>query len=105
MLEMVFIIIIVEGLPRSYLVKQCCKELNKMNHIDPLKGNYSGAKVSSVENMISTHIQHFLDQSPEFNVDTEKIQIKISGDGAAMTRNSNFILLSFSILQTGKNVQ
>ncbi|XP_028417141.1 uncharacterized protein LOC114541415 [Dendronephthya gigantea] len=95
---------LVEGLPRSYLVKQCRKELNKMCHIDPLKGEYKGAKVSSVENMFSTHIQDFVEQNPEFNVSADTIKIKISGDGAVMTRTSNFILLSFSLLQTGENV-
>ena len=34
----------------------------------------------------------------------DTIQIKINGDGARMTRNSNFILLSFSILQTVESV-
>jgi hypothetical protein len=29
----------------------------------------------------------------------EPVQVKISGDGARMTRNSNFILHSFSLLQ------
>ena len=30
---------------------------------------------------------------------TERIKVKISGDGARMTRNSNYIIMSFSILQ------
>ena len=30
---------------------------------------------------------------------TEAIKVKISGDGARMTRNSNYIIMSFSILQ------
>jgi len=34
----------------------------------------------------------------------DTIQIKINGDGARMTKNSNFILLSFPILQTGESV-
>jgi hypothetical protein len=34
----------------------------------------------------------------------EKIQIKLSGDGARMTRNSSFILLSFSLLQSQDDV-
>lgn len=32
------------------------------------------------------------------------IQVKMSGDGARMTRNSSFILLSFSLLQAGDDV-
>lgn len=34
----------------------------------------------------------------------KKMQIKINGDGARMTQNSNFVLLSFSILQTDEEV-
>ena len=30
----------------------------------------------------------------------EKVKVKLSGDGARMSRVSNFILLSFSILQS-----
>ena len=30
----------------------------------------------------------------------EKVKVKVSGDGARMSRASNFILLSFSILQS-----
>ena len=93
-----------EGLPRSYLVKQCRDNLNKLCHIDPLKGNHTGAKVNSVEALFQEHIQDYLNQNPSFNTNDDKIQIKINGDGARMTRNSNFILLSFSILQTGESV-
>ena len=32
------------------------------------------------------------------------MQIKISGDGAKMTNNANFILFSFAILRTGESV-
>ncbi|CAB4038959.1 Hypothetical predicted protein, partial [Paramuricea clavata] len=34
----------------------------------------------------------------------EPVQVKISGDGARMTRNSNFILLSFALLQDTDDV-
>ena len=36
--------------------------------------------------------------------ETDTIQIEITGDEAKMTNNSNFILLSFSILQIDENV-
>ena len=79
---------ITDNLPRSYLVKQCCEQLNKMCHIEALDENFEGGKVSSVEILFTIN---------------DKIKIKING-GARMTRNSNFILLSFSILQTGESV-
>ena len=34
----------------------------------------------------------------------DKMKVKISGDGARMTRLSNFMLLSFSFLETKENV-
>ena len=92
-----------EGLPRSHLMKQCRDDLNKMCHIEPLQGKYIGTKVNSVEELFQEHIQDYLHQNPSFGTD-DKIKIKINGDGARMTRNSNFILLSFSILQTEESV-
>jgi len=92
------------GLPRSYLVKQCQDDLNKLCHIEPLQGKYIGAKVSSVKSLFQEHIQDYLNQNPSYNINDDKIKIKINGDGARMTRNSNFILLSFSILQTEESV-
>jgi len=34
----------------------------------------------------------------------EPMKVKISGDGAKMSRTTNFLLLSFSLLQTGEKV-
>ena len=45
----------------------------------------------------------FIASSPTFN-SGETIKIKISGDGAKMTHSSNFILLSFSLLQQTDSV-
>ena len=99
---------ITDGLPRPYLVKQCRDQLNKLCHIDPLNGNFEGAKVSSVAAVLKENISDYLKQNHDFDPTSDKIKIKIKingdGDGARMTRNSNFILLSFSILQTGESV-
>ena len=95
---------ITDSLPRSYLVKQCRDELNKMCKIEPLNAKFEGAKVTSVETVFKIHISDFLKQNSDFDPITDKIKIKINGDGARMTRNSNFILLSFSILQTEESV-
>ena len=75
------------------------KKLNKMCQIDPLHTNFQGAKVNSVETVCKEHISDFLTQDSDFDPITDKI--KINGDGARMTRNSNFTLFSFSMLQTG----
>ena len=50
--------------------------------------------------MIKEHVKDYVTENPS----TKNIQIKINDDGAQMTRNSNFIWLSFSILQTGRDV-
>ena len=78
---------ITDGLPRSYLVKKCRDQLNKMCHIDPLDGNFEGAKVSSVETVFKEHISDYLKQNHDFDPISDKIKIKINGDGARMTRN------------------
>ena len=91
---------ITDSLPRSYLVKQCRDQLNKMSKIEPLNAKFEGAKVTSAETVFKIHISDFLKQNSDFDPITDKIKIKINGDGARMTWNSNFILPSFSILQT-----
>lgn len=91
---------VTDGLPKSYLIQQCRANLNKLCHIDSLPGTAPGAKVSAVKELIKEHVQEYLNKNPT----TKSIQIKINGDGARMTRNSNFVLLSFSILQTGDEV-
>lgn len=34
----------------------------------------------------------------------EPVKVKISGDGALISRNTNYVILSFSILQKGEEV-
>ena len=41
----------------------------------------------------------FQGESSDHSDTQTPIKVKISGDGARMTRNSNYIILSFSILQ------
>ena len=91
-------------LPRSYLVKQCRQDLNRMCHLEGLKVQFPGAKVSSVENLLADHVSDYINKNPGFCAETDSMQIKISGDGAKMTNNANFILFSFAILRTGESV-
>ena len=79
-------------------VKQCRDELNKMCKIEPLNAKFEGAKVTSVETVFKIHISDFLKQNSDFDPITDKIKIKINGDGARMTRNLNFLAFSGSIL-------
>ena len=91
---------VTDGLPRSYLIQQCRTELNKVCHIDCLPWSQPGAKVHAVKDVIKEYVAEYLQETPN----TTKLQIKINGDGARMTRNSTFVRLSFSILQTGEQV-
>ena len=72
---------VTDGLPKSYLIQQCRTNLNKLCHTDNLPGKAPGAKVSAVKELIKEHVQEYLRENPT----TEKIQIKINGDGARMT--------------------
>ena len=46
------------------------------------------------------HVEDFFRENPEYP-SNEPIKVKISCDGAKMSRSTNFIILSFSLLQTG----
>ena len=72
---------ITDGLPKTYLIQQCRANLDKLCHIDSLPGKALERKTTS-----------------------DEIKIKVNGDGARMTRNLNFALMSFSIVQTGDQV-
>ena len=50
-----------------------------------------------------SHIKDLQKKDPSFAVN-EPVKIKISGDGAKMSRSTNFMILSFSLLQTGEKV-
>ena len=84
----------VTGLPKSYLVKQRRDQLNNICHIDPTPGGAEGAQMSFT-NLLTARVQDLISRDKEANWKENKIQVKISGDGARMTRNSSFILLSF----------
>ena len=95
---------IMDSLPRSYLVKQSPEQLNKMCHIEAWDGNFEGVKVSSVEAVFKEHISDYLKQRPDFDTTNDKIKIKINGDGTRLTQNLDVIFLSLSILQTSESV-
>jgi hypothetical protein len=92
---------IVDGLPKSYLVKQRRGQLNDISEVIPTPGEADGAWLSFTD-LLKSRIQDVVNEHDLTDWSKEKIQIKISGDGAKMTRKSSFILLSFSLLQ-GQN--
>ena len=77
------------GLPRSYLTKQCRSDLDKLCHVTPTPGTCEGAQVS-FETLLLQQISAFKKENPEFDYGNETLKIKISGDGAKMTQKSNY---------------
>lgn len=94
---------IVSGLPKSYLVKQRRDQLHEICHIGPTPGSAEGAQMSFTR-LLKARVQDFTSKDKETNWKDHSIQVKISRNGARMTRNSSFILLSFSLLQAGDDV-
>ncbi|CAB3981176.1 Hypothetical predicted protein, partial [Paramuricea clavata] len=85
-----------EELPRSYLIKQLRSNLNKTYHIERTSGPCPGAMIN-VTTTIKDHVEVPLAKKPELKGQT--IKVKISGDGARMTRSTNFMMFSLALLQ------
>ena len=82
---------ITEDLPKSYLVKQLRGNLNKTYHIEQTQGKYPGAKINFTATL-QEHIKELLTSKPELK--DASIEIKLSGDGARMSRTTNFMMFS-----------
>ena len=87
----------VNGLSKSYPVKQRRDQLNEICHVDPTPGSAEGAQMSFT-GLLRARAQDLISRDKKTNWKQHPIQVKISGDGARMTRNSSFILISFSLL-------
>ena len=74
-------------LPKSYIIKQWRTQLNDMCHIVSTPGRAEGGEVSFKE-LLKERVQDLIDQNPEFDFENEIVKVKISGDGARMTRNT-----------------
>ncbi|XP_022808035.1 uncharacterized protein LOC111345047 [Stylophora pistillata] len=84
----------VEGLPKSYLFKQCRNALNESCYIKSTPGKAPAAQHSFTK-LLADQIQ---------NMVGEKVKVKLSGDGARLSRVSNFILCTLSILQSKEDL-
>ncbi|XP_077863939.1 uncharacterized protein LOC100367812 [Saccoglossus kowalevskii] len=87
-------------LPRSYLIKQCRKDLNDVTHIEPVPEGYGAQR--NFKDLLRKEIRKFWSEE---NNDQRTIKVKISGDGAQMSRSANYNFLSFSILNRGNLVK
>ena len=92
-----------DDLPRSYLVKQKRSELNKLCHIEKVPGQFPGAQIPFSETL-KDPIREFLKSHPDHDVTDDPIKVKISAHGAKMSKTTNFMILSFALLQTGNDV-
>jgi len=90
-----------EDMPRSYLIKQKRSDLNKLTHIESVPGTYPGAQCH-FEELLRQHVKDHLSMNPEHNPN-DPIRVKVSMDGAKMSRTTNFLILSFSLLQNKKD--
>ena len=91
----------INGLPTSYLVKQRRDQLNDICHITRTPGKAEGAQVL-FSDLFKKRLTDYLASHPNGHEDT--MRIKISGDGATMTRNSSFILMTFALLDLGDDM-
>ena len=80
----------VEGLSKSYLIKQSRSELNKSYHIERTPGKSPDEYINFISTL-SDHIRQLLTEKPELK--DNKIEVKLSGDGAKMFRTTNFMLM------------
>ncbi|XP_048580720.1 uncharacterized protein LOC125561179 [Nematostella vectensis] len=88
-------------IPRSYLIKQKRDKLNSLCHIERVPGPDPGAQ-RSFSLLLKEVISKYLDSHPSFDFTKNPLKVKISGDGAKMSRTTNFMILSFSLLQSGE---
>lgn len=92
---------VMDALPKSYLVKERRDQLNNVCHVTPTPGIVEGTQMSP-NNLLTARIRdHFASHPDGYD---KILKVNISGDGARMTRNSSFILLSFSLLQAGDDI-
>ncbi len=87
---------------KSYLIKQRRDQLSKTYHITSTPGEH-GAQFPLKE-LLRNRIKEYLIAHPDAVGDNETIKVKTSEDGTQMTRTSNFILMSFALLQSTDDV-
>lgn len=86
------------GVPRSYPIKQCRNNLNKLCYVTSTSGKFEGAQIP-FKSLLSQQISASEQENPAFDFHNETFEIKISGDGAKMTEKTNYILLFYAPLQ------
>lgn len=89
---------VVDGLPKSYLVKQRREQLSSIYHVPHTPGSTEGAQLMFIDLLWERMKDHLASHPDDHG---KPVKVKISGDGGRMTRDSSFTLLSFALLQAG----
>jgi hypothetical protein len=90
---------IYDDMPRKYLFIQCRENINKIYHIERLPGNKPGAMIN-----LNSELQRMIKFQLNKGVKDNKFQSKFSGDGARVSRISNFAIFSVAILTNEINL-
>ena len=72
-------------------------------HLHTWKCTWTPPRCSNIIQTLRSHIKELQKKDPSFGIN-KPVKIKISGDGAKMSRSTNFLILSFCLLQTGEKV-
>ena len=89
-------------MPRSYIVKECRHKMNSFRVLETIAvGDVKGAQYDFYELLQDEIIAYLKDaeiSGDDGGAPVEEIMVKIAGDGATMSRNSSFQMLSFTLL-------
>ena len=91
----------VPSVPRSHHMIACRNELNAQFDVSRIPGMLSGSYLS-LESELSRIVRETKVTNGDADVGQD-LKIKISGDGAKVSRVSNFLLVSFSVLDDNSN--
>ena len=72
-----------------------------MCSISRLPGKFDGCEFD-FEETLTKCLQQFVKENPDFDYNNS-VRIKFSGDGAQMSRNTNFVILTVAMLDSKNN--
>ena len=97
-----------DSLSRSYIVKECRKELNSLRPCEIINVHDVRGAQFNFTKLLQDEVAEYLSTSgitgEEDGAPQEEILVKIAGDGATMSRNTSFQMFSFSLLNVGDEV-
>lgn len=85
----------IDGLPRSYLIKQCRNEMNDICHVQRTPGDVEGAEID-IHAELSFAVKDMIRQNPNTQ-EKPRFMVKFCGDGTDISRNKGLVIMSFSL--------